>query len=95
MARRQINKNLVAFLTAAGVLLAVIVVAIAAMNMAQRDPEAIAEKARAREEAGELRRAVQLFNSAFNADVNKDPKYLIEAARVLREMAKSTRCSGS
>ena len=95
MAKRQINKNLVAYLTVSGVLLAVVVVAIAAMNLAQRDPEAIAEKARVREEAGELQRAVQLYNSAFNADENKDPKYLIEAARVLREMGEINQMFGT
>lgn len=84
MAKRRLNKNLVAFMTIAGIALAVIVVVIATINMARRDPEAIALKAKAQEEAGDPRRAINLYTSAYGE--SKDAKYLIEAARVARDM---------
>lgn len=84
MAKRRVNKNLVAFLTAAGIVAAVIVVAVATINAAQRDPRAIAEKAAAQEQAGDLERAMGLYRRAYG--VSKDATYLIEAARCAWEM---------
>jgi len=88
MARRRVNKNLVAFLTAAGIVLAVIVVAIGTINRARRDPAAIAEKAAAQEQAGDLRRALDLYRSAHrkSREPSQRAQYLIEAARCAREM---------
>jgi predicted Zn-dependent protease len=84
MAKRRLNKNLVAFLTAAGIILAVVVVGIATLNAARRDPAAVAEKARGLEEAGDLPRAVGLYRRAY--DLSKEAKYLLEAARCAREL---------
>ncbi|MFQ5806010.1 MAG: tetratricopeptide repeat protein [Phycisphaerae bacterium] len=88
MAKRQVNKNLVAFLTAAGIVLAVIVVAIGTVNRARRDPAAIAEKAAAQEQAGNLRRALALYRRAYRKSEggSEGAKYLINAARCAREM---------
>ncbi|MBU0617129.1 MAG: tetratricopeptide repeat protein [Planctomycetes bacterium] len=83
MAKRRVNKNLVASITVAGVVLAVIVVAIATYNASRRDPAVIALKAKA-QEAGDPRRAIDLYTRAFGE--GKDAKYLLEAARVAREM---------
>ena len=83
MAKRRLNKNLVGFITAAGIGLAVIVAAIAAINLARRDPAEIALKAQQQEAAGDLERAIRLYQSAFRE--SKDAKYLIEAARVARD----------
>ena len=83
MAKRRVNKNLVAFVTVAGVVLAVIVVGIAAYNASRRDPAAIALKAKA-QEASDARRAILLYQRAFAVD--KEATYLLDAARVAREM---------
>ena len=81
---KRLNKNLVAFLTATGIILAVVVVAIAAYNATRRDPELVAAKAQAYEKDGDLERAVRTWKSAY--DISQDPKYLIEAARCAHEM---------
>jgi len=86
MAKQRLNKNLVAFITGAGIVLAVIVVAIAAFNASRRNPEEIALKAEAQERAGDPRRAIRLYQRAFAESEEKDPKYLLEAARVARGM---------
>jgi tetratricopeptide (TPR) repeat protein len=83
MAKRRVNKNVVAFITVAGILLAVVVVAIATYNASRRDPAAIALKAKAQESL-DPRRAIALYRGAF--DESKDARYLLEAARVAREM---------
>jgi tetratricopeptide (TPR) repeat protein len=83
MANRRVNKNLVAFMTVAGILLAVIVVAVATYNASRRDPAVIALKAKA-QEATDPRRAIELYRSAFNE--GKEAKYLLDAAGVAREM---------
>lgn len=84
MAKRRLKKNLVAFLTVAGGVLAVAVVAIATINATRRDPATIAAKAKAQEDAGDLKRAVALYRSAYG--VSQDAKYLIEAARCAHQM---------
>ena len=83
MAKQRLNKNLVAFLTATGVLLAVIVVAIAGINAARKDPAVVAAKAKTYEEAGDLERAIRYYRRAFNE--GQEAKYLIEAARCAHE----------
>ena len=83
MAKRQLNKNLVGFLAAGGIFVAVVVVAIAALNASRRDPEAIASRAAAKEQNGDLEDAVRLYKSAYRE--KSEAKYLIEAARVERE----------
>lgn len=80
MARKKLNKNLVAFLTGAGVFLSVLVVGVLAYNQSQRDPEELAQKAIQREKAGDPRRAISLLKRAFA--VNNEAKYLIDAAAI-------------
>jgi predicted Zn-dependent protease len=99
MAKRRVNKNLVAFLTAAGILLAVIVVAIGAINKARRDPAAIAEKAAVLEQSDDpraRRRALELYKSAADKSTSPSEKaqYLIEAARCAREMGELSEMLG-
>lgn len=81
--QRRLNKNVIASITAGGIVLAIIVVALATFNAARRDPEMIARKAKAQEEAGDWRRALRLYQNAFN--VKKEAKYLLEGARVARK----------
>ena len=82
MAKKRLNKNLVAFVTAGGIFLAVLVVAIAAFNASRRDPEVIADRARAAVKSGDYERAVRLFQQAYKQ--KSEAKYLIEAAEVER-----------
>ncbi len=82
MAKKRLNKNLVGFLTAGGIFLAVLVVAIAAFNASRRDPEVIAERGRAALKAGDYERAVRLFQQAYKQE--SEAKYLIEAAEAER-----------
>lgn len=83
MAKRRVNKNLVAFLTISGVFLSVVLVVVVTMNASRRDPVKIAETAVMREESGNLREALRLYKQAFNK--SKDPVYLVEGARVAFE----------
>ena len=84
MAKRRVNTNLVGILTATGIVLAVAVVGVTSMNAARRDPVALAEKAAVHEKAGDLRSAIGALQRAY--EVNKEAKYLIEAARCARDM---------
>ncbi len=84
MARRRLNKNVVGWLTVGGILLSVSVVAVATLNLAKKDPEILAREAAAREKAGDRRRAVALYERAY--EPNKEVKYRVESARVLFQM---------
>lgn len=77
--RKRVNKNLIAGLTLGAMALSVAVVAVATMQLAVREPEALAERAREAEAGGALPRARDLYLQAF--DVSKDVKYVIESAR--------------
>lgn len=78
MAAKKVNKNLVAGLTAAGVVLAVTVVGVAVINAAAKDPQQLAAKAEMRAKAGDLRGARDYYVRAF--DVHKEAHYLVKAA---------------
>lgn len=91
MARKRANKNLIAFLTIMGMVLSVAIVAIITYQSARKDPEVYAQSAREAEEAGDLARAIQLYNRAFAASGGatggeRDADYLIEAARCAYEI---------
>lgn len=92
MAQRRLNKKLVAFLTVAGMLLAVVVVTIAAFNASRRDPAVIAEKARAAEARGDLEDAKLKYRQAF--EVGRDARYLIAAARCAYEQGEALETFG-
>lgn len=79
MARKRLNKNLVAFLTVMGILLSVAVVAVATYQNASKDPEVYASAGRDLEQRGDSKRAVERYLKAYN--VNNEAKYLIDAAR--------------
>jgi len=78
MARKRVNKNLVAFLTVMGILLTVVVVLIATALSANQDPEIWATQARERLATEEYQLAADLFVRAYAK--SKDVKYLVEAA---------------
>ncbi|MBU0638736.1 MAG: tetratricopeptide repeat protein [Planctomycetes bacterium] len=84
MARKRVNKNLVAFLTVMGIILSVAVVGIATYQGAHKDPEVYAQEARELEAAGDLERAIDCYGKAYR--VLKEVKYLVEASRCAYEM---------
>jgi tetratricopeptide (TPR) repeat protein len=79
MARKRVNKSLVAFLTVMAILLTVVVVAIATSQGAGRNPEVWAQQARERQQRKDYELALQLFNRAYRK--SKNPSYLLEASR--------------
>ena len=81
--QRRLNKNVIAAITMGGIVLAILVVGLAAFNASRRDPEVIARKAKAQEEAGDWRRAMRMYQSAYR--VKNEAKYLLEGARVARQ----------
>ncbi|MFH1748572.1 MAG: tetratricopeptide repeat protein [Planctomycetota bacterium] len=84
MAQKRVNKNLVAFLTIMGILLMVVVVAIATSHGAGKDPEEWARRAREQEAAGDFEFAIRLFDRAYRASqgspTGRDVSYLVEQA---------------
>ncbi len=79
MAKRRVNKNLVAFLTIMGIVLSVSVVAVATYQNARKDPEVYARMGRDLEQRGDHQQAVDRFVKAYS--VNNEVKYLIDASR--------------
>lgn len=84
MAKRKLNKSLVAGLTFVGMFLSVAVVALAAMRIAQKDPTVFAAKAAEREQAGDRIRAADYYQRAYR--INHDPNYVVAAARNVFEL---------
>lgn len=82
--QKKLNKNLIATLTLAVMLVAVVVVFMLVTAAARRNPEAIAEKARLAEKNGDLQRALQQYDRAFKA--RKESKYLLDQSRVAMEL---------
>lgn len=84
MARKRVNKNLVAFLTVMGILLTIVVVAIATSHGVGKDPEEWARRAREQETAGDFEFAIRLYDRAYQASQGspggRDVKYLVDAA---------------
>ena len=80
--RRRLNKNLVAALTVTGIILSVVIVAVGTMQWAKKDPEVFVAEAQQIEDK-DPGRAIELYAGAY--DVNKEVKYLVEAARVAWE----------
>ena len=81
--RRRLNKNLVAGLTITGIILTVVIVAVATLQATKRDPEVFAAEARQIEDR-DPDEAMRLYLNAY--DVNKEVKYLVEAARCAYEI---------
>jgi len=84
MARKRINKNLVAFLTISGIVLSVAVIAAITFQVSRKEPEVYATEARNLEAAGDFERGARQFQRAYN--VNKEVKYLIDASRCNYQM---------
>jgi tetratricopeptide (TPR) repeat protein len=81
--RRRLNKNLVAGLTITGIVLSVVIVAVATLQATKRDPEVFAAEARELEER-DPDEAIRLYLNAY--DVNKEVPYMVEAARCAYEI---------
>lgn len=84
--QKRLNKNLVAFLTVMGMLLAVSIAGLAIRQGAQRDPEVLARSARDLEGAGEpekVAKAAGLYRQAYNASRNQNTAYLLDSARCM------------
>jgi len=81
--RRRLNKNLVAGLTITGIILSVVIVAVATLQATKRDPEVFAQEARQVENL-DPDEAIRLYAKAY--DINKEVKYLVEAARCAYEI---------
>ncbi|MBW7904457.1 MAG: tetratricopeptide repeat protein [Phycisphaerae bacterium] len=79
MAKRRSNKNLIVGLTVAGMVLSVGVVAMATMQAAKRDPAVYVARAQAAEQAGNQKRAADLYWRAWTASRQADSA--IEASR--------------
>lgn len=82
MAKKRVNKGLVAALTAGAMVLTIGLVGLASIQAAKRDPEIFATKAREMEAVGkpeELMRAADFYRNAYN--IRKDPNYVIGSAR--------------
>ena len=82
--KKQLNKNLIATMVSAAMVLTVAVVAVVTANAARRDPAQLAERAKAREAAGEYREAIGLYQRAFKVD--KETQYLVDLSRCAYEM---------
>ncbi|MGD8451238.1 MAG: tetratricopeptide repeat protein [Phycisphaerae bacterium] len=85
MARKRVNKNLVAFLTVMGILLTVIVVALATSRGARKDPHFWEAKAVKEREAGDMELAMNYFDRAYRASKPvgggpMDVSYLVKLA---------------
>ncbi|QOJ15029.1 MAG: tetratricopeptide repeat protein [Planctomycetia bacterium] len=84
MAKKKINKNLVAFLTVMGILLSVTIVAVITVQGSQKDPVKTAEIAAQHENSGDMERAIEYYLRAYEASRRKgepDVKYYLEASR--------------
>jgi hypothetical protein len=84
--KTRVNKNVVGFLTVMGMVLTVSVVGLIIWRGAQRDPETLAQNARVLEQAGafdDLQKAAALYQQAYVASGQEDPRYLLDTARCL------------
>ncbi len=78
MAKQKLNKTLIGGLTVVAAIVAVLSVAIVTMQQAKKDPTELAAKAKAAEDSREFNRV----RPASCITVNKEGKYLVDAARV-------------
>ncbi len=85
---KQLNKNLVAFLTIMGMILVVSLVFVGVWKQTRRDPEVLAEIAREREATGDLEQACRSYMRAYEASNSQETVYLLDGARCLLEMGR-------
>ncbi len=81
--RKRLNTGLVAFLTVMGMILTVSVVALLVRQGTQRDPKVLAENAERQLEKGDLAKAAEFYQRAYQATQETEPEYLIRAARCI------------
>lgn len=84
--QKRLNTNLVAFLTVMGMIVTVSVVGLIIWQGTQRDPEALAQEARERAEAGDLVMAARNYLRAYRASDDEEPKYLLSSANCWLEL---------
>lgn len=78
---RKLNKNLVGGLTLGGMALLAVLGVLLIWNLPKQDPTVYVEEARKLEEAGEHNRAMQTYMRAYGKDPQRNPEYLVMAAR--------------
>ncbi len=81
--RKRLNVGLVAFLTVMGMILTVSVVALLVRQGTQRDPKVLVENAERQLEKGDLAKAAEFYQRAYQATRETEPEYLIRAARCI------------
>jgi tetratricopeptide (TPR) repeat protein len=87
--QKRLNKNLIAFLTVMGMILAVSVFAMVVFQQSRRDPKVLAASGQQAEQAGDLAEALRRYlraNEASRARGETDTQYAIDAARCLFAM---------
>ena len=84
--KKRVNTGLVALITAMFMLLTVAIVSVITFTQTNRDPAKIAEMAATFEKAGDREQAIQRYIKAYQ--VNRESKYVIEAARVMLDMGR-------
>lgn len=87
--QKRLNKNLVAFLTVMGVIIIIAVFTLIVYQGSRRDPEVLAESARASRAANDLDEARRRFLRAYEASEQRgkpNTQYVIDAAGCLFEM---------
>jgi len=78
---RKLNKNLVGGLTLGGMALLAVLGVLLIWNLPKQDPTVYVEDARKQEAAGEYGRAMQTYLRAYGKDPQRNPEYLVMAAR--------------
>ncbi len=96
--RKRLNKNLVAFLTIMGIVLAVSVFGLVTKSLAFQDPAAVAELAEQRYEQGDLERAAGEWYRAYTIskglEGGANSEYLIKSTNCMFEMGELARWLG-
>lgn len=81
MARKKLNKNVIAGLTVGAMFVFVAVVAVGSAAISRKDPKILAAKAADFEKSGDLESAARTFFRAYTID--KEAKYLVDSSRCL------------
>jgi len=78
---RKLNKNVVGVLTLLGMILLAAAGIVLMANMPGQDPLVYAKEAKELEDKGEYNKAMQTYGRAYTKDPERDPEYLVKAAR--------------
>jgi tetratricopeptide (TPR) repeat protein len=82
---RKLNKNVVGVLTLLGMVLLAVAGVVLMANMPGQDPAVYAAEAKQLEEKGEYNKAMQTYVRACSKDPDRDPEYMVKAARCALE----------